>query len=60
MPKNYKNPPVVEAWIDFRFEYGEESPDWNQKIAADFVSSFDQFKKEEYPALFQKPNRYTR
>lgn len=54
MPKNYKNPPVVEAWIDFRFEYGEESPDWNQKIAPDFVSSFDQFKNKEYPALFKK------
>lgn len=54
MLKKYKNPPVVEAWIDFRFEYGEESPAWNQKIAVDFIKSFDQFKKEEYLALFKK------
>lgn len=54
MLKIYKNPPVVEAWVDFRFEYGEENPSWNQKIAVDFINSFDQFKKDEYPALFKK------
>lgn len=54
MPKKYKNPPVVEAWIDFRFEYGEESPEWSQKIAINFINAFSQFTKEEYPAYMKK------
>jgi uncharacterized protein (TIGR04255 family) len=54
MPKEYKNPPVVEAWIDFRFEYGEESPEWDQRIVAEFIRKFEQFQREEYPALFKK------
>ncbi|MBC8378029.1 MAG: TIGR04255 family protein [Planctomycetes bacterium] len=52
--KKYKNPPVVEAWIDFRFEYGEQPPEWNGMVATDFLKSFNEFKKEEYPALFKK------
>jgi len=54
MSKEYKNPPVVEAWIDFRFEYGEEAPIWNEKIAVDFVKSFEQFKQEEHRARVKK------
>ena len=54
MSKEYKNPPVVEAWIDFRFEYGEETPIWNEKIAVDFVKSFEQFNQEEHLALVKK------
>ncbi len=52
--KKYKNPPVVEAWIDFRFEYGEETSEWNEKIAVDFVNSFEQFNQEEHLALVKK------
>ena len=54
MPTKYKNPPVVEAWIDFRFEYGEEVSDWNEKVVIDFVKSFEQFNQEEHLALVKK------
>lgn len=52
--KKYKNPPVVEAWIDFRFEYGEETSQWNEKVAVDFLNSLDEFRQEEYFALVKK------
>jgi uncharacterized protein (TIGR04255 family) len=54
MPKEYNNPPVVEAWIDFHFEYGEEASEWNDKVAVDYVNSFEPFKKEEHIALVKK------
>lgn len=50
----YKNPPVVEAWIDFCFEYGEEASEWDEKVAVDFLNSLDEFKQEEYFALVKK------
>ena len=31
------NPPVVEAWVEFRFGLGEESPPWNEAIAEKFL-----------------------
>ncbi len=54
MTKKYKNPPVVEAWIDFLFQYGEEVSEWNERVAIDFVKSFEQFNQEEHSALVKK------
>lgn len=58
--RKYKNPPVVEAWIDFRFEYGEESSDWNNRVAVDFVKCFDKFNQEEHVALIRKEIRMSK
>lgn len=30
-------PPVIEAWIDFRFVPGEDAPAWDRRVAADFL-----------------------
>ncbi len=59
MTKEYKNPPVVEAWIEFHFEYGEEAPKWDQNVAVQFVTSVgEQFNHPEHALLFRKDVRF--
>jgi uncharacterized protein (TIGR04255 family) len=49
--KTYNNPPVIEAWIEFHFEYGEEAPEWNKNVAEDFIESIGKsFARKEYLA----------
>jgi uncharacterized protein (TIGR04255 family) len=53
--KTYKKPPVVEAWIEFHFEYGEEAPKWDQNVTTQFINSFgEQFDQKNQVALFAK------
>lgn len=42
MAGKYKNPPVIEAWVELHFEYGEEVPEWNKKVADDFIESLNE------------------
>ena len=45
-----KKPPVIEAWIGFKFQYGEEPPLWNENRAETLIEECfgDKFKKKDF------------
>lgn len=45
-----KKPPVIEAWIGFQFQYGEEPPLWNENRAETLIKECfgDTFKKKDF------------
>ena len=43
----FKKPPVVEAWIAFKFDLSEEATEWNEDTAEYFIKKhFEDFKIE--------------
>jgi uncharacterized protein (TIGR04255 family) len=36
----FANPPIIEAWIEFRFSYSEEAPYWDETRAEAFISHY--------------------
>jgi len=46
----FKNPPVIESWIEFRFSYAEESPYWDETRAEAFIVDYfgGKFKVNSY------------
>ena len=45
----FKKPPVVEAWIEFRFALTQEKSIWDESAAVDLVKShFEDFKPESF------------
>lgn len=49
-------PPIIQAWIEFRFDRSDENSDWGLKEAYDYLDHF----QETYPereALFQRQFR---
>lgn len=46
----FANPPVIEAWIEFRFSYPEDAPYWDQTRAQAFIRDYfeGKFKVNSY------------
>jgi uncharacterized protein (TIGR04255 family) len=36
----FKNPPVIEAWVEFRFSFKDEIPYWNEVKAQAFITDY--------------------
>ena len=47
---NFTNPPVIEAWIEFRFSYNEDAPYWDEARAEAFIRDYfkESFKVNSY------------
>ena len=52
--REFKTPPVVEAWIKFKFELSEESIPWDENAAEYFIKEyFKDFKPESFSRFAQ-------
>ena len=51
---NFKKPPVVEAWIAFKFDLSEESTKWDENKAESSIKEyFKDFKPESFSQFVQ-------
>jgi uncharacterized protein (TIGR04255 family) len=52
--KEFKNPPVIEAWIEFEINLTDESVLWNEDVAKELINkNFPEFKKIDFFGLAQ-------
>jgi uncharacterized protein (TIGR04255 family) len=49
-------PPIIQAWIEFRFDHGDERREWGLNEASDYLDRF-QADYPEREALFQRQFR---
>lgn len=50
--KEFKNPPVIEAWIEFEIDLTEENTSWDKETSLAFIrNSFPDFTETEFRAF---------